>query len=215
VSRKDTKGSAARVASWLLRLPADQCGQADAVFLLRTKGLTEDDVINRWEGKARDHNVEAAEEMLDAAAGDCDARGHDMQYAVSLVHQEEDRTIATTVVRLHPAEKAAVEPADAEGMLRQSMRHNEVLVRQMADMQRTTMQQQTDIISMLAKRLQLLEEGRGEALAMERNAILSAAAAEGDDTTKEARARREQKIENLVEAVAMRMLQPGVGGTTQ
>jgi len=85
----------------------------------------------------------------------------------------------------------------------------------MADMQRTTMQQQTDIISMLAKRLQLLEEGRGEALAMERNAILSAAAAEGDDTTKEARARREQKIENLVEAVAMRMLQPGVGGTTQ
>jgi hypothetical protein len=197
-----TRGSVRRIAAWVTRVPAAQAKAKR--FVLATRGLSDETVVHTWDGKRRDEATQLAEEVVDAAQGDCDGRASDQHYELRLV--DDERTHACTALRCKAEEPESVEPADIGGLVKQMMRHNEVMVRVLVASQEGVQKQLTEVNNLLAGRLAKLEKTRGDAMEMEQEALRIAATSSESEEERTDRRRREEKLLGIGEMVLRKLM---------
>lgn len=202
-----TKGTATAIQRWVLR----QLPDASAAIVLQTDGLTESHQVASWPGSERDRPEELGSAVLEAAQDDCDGRGSATSYRVSWMTDNGDTQVSSYPLRLTPNEDSlhAYEEASIDGLVKQLMRHNEVMMRQMVQAQQHVAEQVTGLLRVMGSRLDSLEAERATTLEMQAEAQRQALEVEATEEDRERARSREERLFRYAEMWFMRQLGPG------
>lgn len=194
MSGRHPKGTPGRIVLFCNRLPARlEKGKVGTIVLV-ADGLSETATIASWPYEAKDKPDALAEDVLEAAQGDCDGRGTTSQYLLQAV--VDDQVISSYRVRCLPAEEDPFGgSADVNGIIAQALKHNEVMLRATLGSMAGVMQEMREVNSLLAKRIDTLEGTHREALELQKEALVLAASNESKHEVEE---KKQERIDRLM-----------------
>lgn len=154
------KNSPGRLWSWLSGQMERVPSWHECILTLQYDGGGADRMtLATYPARTLPKDETVAQELIELAQGDCDARGSKTQYVVQVVSEKEGVSIThgTHLLRLRPTDVSTLEASDApdaRGLLAQTMRHLEVVMQLNA---RMLIQQQTAMSSILESQSKILD----------------------------------------------------------
>lgn len=220
MARNDRKGTPRAIVRWLERIAdsrkAGQWGDiqdTDLRIAVVPDGLSEGEECGQWAWETATRHPDAfAESVLDVVQDDTNSRGTTTTYLLKCFL--DGRVMQSYRIRRNPEEEDpwANPSGSAAEMVGQSLKHNEVLMRSFIQATHTVLAQQGEVVTMLSKRLEVMEETQRTAFEMMRDAIQLSAEAESRHVADEHREQRTdrivEKLTNVAEVFLAKQLAP-------
>lgn len=149
-----------RLAKWLSRLPRAQISKISLVYL----SVQGDEQVQTWElgevtPEALRSEKDLTAEILEAAQSDCDAREYQSRYSVRAIDAKGDtRSQQVAVCRPQGStDPAGVGDPSLSGIVGQTLRHNEALMRMVVNSMSGILTAQHDILTMQAETIKAMQ----------------------------------------------------------